>query len=599
MPNMPESLSALALADAEALRAEFRAAFAELYAGGNKVLSADDETSLVEFANSVKALDAHIDTLARAERTAALAADVSASQMGAADNDDDADDTPSGDTGGSMSTETTPEPEPPAAAAASESSAEGSMSTEASTEASASTNSSELASGSSTKQQEDAVSKTTEPEALVASAPAPDDAASLMAASQAGVAAQAAASAAAQASAKRAKTSTTAGVDSGLPAGETDLTTLAAAIERKVSQSSEAAYRSAFARGQKLEHRYNFASFSVGVSDEYAINDATDLAGAMSVLDKVTNEKALPGGALTASGGWAAPSETDYSMLALETVDGLLSIPTVKINRGGLRYTQGPLFANILANAIFTYTEAQDISGDDYPKGRFPITNPSFTDTRLQASEAFVPAGLLASKGYPELIERTIKGVLVAHAHKVDQNVISAIVAGSTAVTVPSGTVDGVSNIIDAVLLQASHMRSYNRLAMDATLEAVLPFWAKELVRSLLAKRLYVDLIAVPDARIAQYFANLGINVQFVYNWQDIATTAATGFTAFASTMEFLLYPAGTWVKGTADVITLQTIFDSTLLDTNDYTALFTEEAYLVAKYGWDSRVVTVSTATA
>nr|DAR83464.1 MAG TPA: hypothetical protein [Caudoviricetes sp.] len=38
----------------------------------------------------------------------------------------------------------------------------------------------------------------------------------------------------------------------------------------------------------------------------------------------------------------------------------------------------------------------------------------------------------------------------------------------------------------------------------------------------------------------------------------------------------------------------MDTVYDSTLLGQNDYTALFTEEGYLVAKRGHDARVVTV-----
>ena len=59
--------------------------------------------------------------------------------------------------------------------------------------------------------------------------------------------------------------------------------------------------------------------------------------------------------------------------------------------------------------------------------------------------------------------------------------------------------------------------------------------------------------------------------------------------------MKFLLYSAGTWVRGSNDIITLDTLYDSTLLANNDYTALFTEEGWLVAKRGVDSRLVTVN----
>ena len=58
--------------------------------------------------------------------------------------------------------------------------------------------------------------------------------------------------------------------------------------------------------------------------------------------------------------------------------------------------------------------------------------------------------------------------------------------------------------------------------------------------------------------------------------------------------MKFLLYVAGTWVRGASDIITLDTLYDSVLLGTNDFTALWTEEGWLLAKMGHDSRCVSV-----
>jgi hypothetical protein len=44
------------------------------------------------------------------------------------------------------------------------------------------------------------------------------------------------------------------------------------------------------------------------------------------------------------------------------------------------------------------------------------------------------------------------------------------------------------------------------------------------------------------------------------------------------------MYPAGTFVKGTADVISLDTVYDSTDLTSNVYTAAFVEEGVLLAQ---------------
>ena len=104
-----------------------------------------------------------------------------------------------------------------------------------------------------------------------------------------------------------------------------------------------------------------------------------------------------------------------------------------------------------------------------------------------------------------------------------------------------------------------------------------------------------MDLINVSDSQINTWFSALGISPQFVYNWQDINTTAAAAFNKWPAQVEFLLYAAGTWVKGGGDIITMDTIYDSTLLGVNDFTALFTEEGYLVAKMCHDSRHVVVN----
>jgi hypothetical protein len=54
------------------------------------------------------------------------------------------------------------------------------------------------------------------------------------------------------------------------------------------------------------------------------------------------------------------------------------------------------------------------------------------------------------------------------------------------------------------------------------------------------------------------------------------------------------MYPAGTFVKGTADVINLSTVYDAASLATNVYTGLFTEQGLLVAKQKFHADLVTL-----
>jgi hypothetical protein len=65
------------------------------------------------------------------------------------------------------------------------------------------------------------------------------------------------------------------------------------------------------------------------------------------------------------------------------------------------------------------------------------------------------------------------------------------------------------------------------------------------------------------------------------------------------ATFHALMYPAGSWIKGTADVINLNAVYDAAELSTNTYTALFFEQGILVAKQCYDSIAATIPVCTA
>jgi hypothetical protein len=120
----------------------------------------------------------------------------------------------------------------------------------------------------------------------------------------------------------------------------------------------------------------------------------------------------------------------------------------------------------------------------------------------------------------------------------------------------------------------------------------VFPVWVRGLLRADMSRRLGTDTaaISVTDAMIDGWFAARGINAQFVYNFNGLAASPLV----WPSTVSFLLYPAGTWVKLAGDVITLENLHDSTLNSANNYQAIFSEEAYAVMRTCHVSEYVTV-----
>lgn len=372
------------------------------------------------------------------------------------------------------------------------------------------------------------------------------------------------------------------------------------AVDRRLAGYNASQYMAAASKGRHMREQFSVATLHKPFTEDLTVR-SSDPAHVDAVVRRAMDESRLPGGSLVASGGWCAPSETLYDLCELESRDGLLSIPEIGIARGGIQITQGPTFSDIYSSTGFTYTEAEDIAGDYDGEGGgskpcFKVECPEFEDIRLSLSGICIQAGLLQSRGYPEVIARTTRGALVAHDHRMSGNLIAGIEAGSTAVTMPSVQVGATAPLLTSIELQVEHYRYTHRLARGVTLEAVFPFWVRGVVRSDLSRRLGVDLLSVPDARIDAWFRERGIAPQFVYNWQDLTGDAGT-FTAWPTEVKFLLYSAGGWVKGASDVITLDTIYDSTLLGTNDFTALFTEEGWLLAQTCHDSRVVTVNLA--
>lgn len=376
---------------------------------------------------------------------------------------------------------------------------------------------------------------------------------------------------------------------------------------------------------------------------------------ATAVIDRAADEKRLPGGSLLASinirrkqleaqgapnsltaagSGWCAPSEVIYDLCELESSDGMLDIPEINVSRGGIKYTTGPDFSSIYSGAgYFHYTEAQIISGVTKPTMAVPC--PSFTDTRLEADGLAIQADLLQLRGYPELIARFVRGAMVAHAHKINQFMINALVTGSTALQLPSNTASHtpgfgttwytdhsvVSTLLSAIDMAIVDYKYRQRMAMNSTLEVVLPYWVQSWIRTDILRRQFIDSDSATDQfgvtmqKINDWLAARGARVQWVYDWQDAFYWAAypsgapsawqqfgqsptsTDFVQdWPHSLSFLLYAAGTWVRGNADIITLDTVYDSTLLAQNKTTQLFTEQGILAAKTCFDSRVYTVGT---
>lgn len=377
---------------------------------------------------------------------------------------------------------------------------------------------------------------------------------------------------------------------------------LAKGIDKRLASFNLTQYNSAAHNGIALRESFHLATFSKPDIGKFSIT-SNDSDHVNEVLDYATSEARLEGNSLVASGGWCAPSETLYDLVSDATDAGLLSVPEVVTARGGIQFAEALNYTTLSKQmALFRFSEADDKvakydgKANNTTKPCFKVPCPEWHNVRLDVIGACVQAGLLQMRAYPEMIQAVVRMVLIAHANLVSMASLQAMSEGSTKVTIAANGGGTAAPVLDAVELQASHMRATLRLAPKATLEAVFPAWAYGAIRADLASRNGVELIDVTDADIDRFFTVRGISAQFVYNWQEISAINADKFIGYPNQVQFLLYPAGTWVRATADIITVQGLYDSTLLSKNDYTALFTEEGFAMLKRGADSRLVSVAT---
>lgn len=317
---------------------------------------------------------------------------------------------------------------------------------------------------------------------------------------------------------------------------------------------------------------YGVASFALDFPADLTIDRHSD---DMEILNRAANEHRLPSGSLVAAGGWCAPSETIYDLCPGASTDGMLSIPEINVARGGIKYTKGPDFS-ALYTAGFCQTEAQAIAGTAKPCYEVPC--PSFVEVRLEACGICIKVPILTNAAYPELVSATLSEALVAHQHAMNAKVLASIATELGAAVAFSGLGAASTDTLDALLLASANIRQKYRLPLSSSLEVVMPFWARDVLLSDVARRNGGGYGVASDADVTAIFAAAGASVQFVYDWEPLPDAA----TAWPDTIPTLIYPAGAFVKGTNDVINLNAVYDAASLATNVYTGLFFEEGILV-----------------
>lgn len=296
--------------------------------------------------------------------------------------------------------------------------------------------------------------------------------------------------------------------------------------------------------------------------------------------------------------GFCAPSEIDYSFCDIPPLSGLIDLPTMDINRGGVRVPIMPGLEELWgADFMDCYTEAEIMAREE-PKVCYPVPCVEFEEHRLNLCHVCITNSILADYAYPELVNYYINLLMWIFEHRLNANIIASMVEwAGPAITATDGTMGplnaATATTLGAVERVAEHQRYAYRLADTAIMDVIAPRWLRGVIRSDLAKRNGVDMLSVTNAQIDAYFGVRNIRVQWVYDWQDAytdgdpagfggSTSLTTSGLAWPGTVQLLVYPAGTFVQFREEIIRITGQYDYELLQHNNQLGAFAETAWTV-----------------
>jgi len=306
--------------------------------------------------------------------------------------------------------------------------------------------------------------------------------------------------------------------------------------------------------------------------------------------------------AATVGWAWCGPMEIRTELCPIEgSLDAMLDLPTMVTTRGGVMWPHNTDYSALYRSYCFT----EDMMTTDDPpvavnKPCVSIPCPDgWDECRLTACSLCLETGILQARIDPSQVQRAIAELMIAHQRSLNAkriravyNKIKATSGAYTDMTTGAGATDWATHgpgafesLLSFVELQAEHIRTRRRLALNTTLEAVFPRFALGIMRADLSKKGGWDRSRydITDADLQRYLLSRGIRAQFVWDWQDDAIGAAGAVTAWPTSFEFMMYKAGAFVAINGPSVQIEMVHDKALLSQNREIRLFAEDMYCVA----------------
>lgn len=281
-----------------------------------------------------------------------------------------------------------------------------------------------------------------------------------------------------------------------------------------------------------------------GVPEERQLRASDSVEHNTHKIHSVTSQQAI-----VAAGGLCAPLAIDYSynVLGVQGRPIKNALPGFQVERGGIQYRKdlAPTLNTTAtvpnggpAAATGFWTMANDATvadGTDTTtrKAYWIVDCPSTVTAQVEAITFQIEFANITSRFDPETLQANVEAALIWHDRICENHLLAQLQALSKYTT--SSQVLGATRdlLVNLDKLQA-YYRSVYRLSDNVRLRAILPFWAKNMIRSDIARQLNDDgglsTLAISDAQIDAFFETR--NVSPVWHLDGSPTAVSTSGTA-------------------------------------------------------------------
>lgn len=290
--------------------------------------------------------------------------------------------------------------------------------------------------------------------------------------------------------------------------------------------------------------------------------------------------------------GFCAPFEVlyDIPVLGEEVRPVRAALTRFGADRGGITYRPA-LDGVTQTGGIGTWTEANDEASPLVPKTCFEVVCPGILTAQVEATYLCLQFSNMSTRFDPEAMDAAVRAQQIAHARFAENKLLTLLAAGSKALT-STALLGAARDILVTTDKVTAYYRNVHRLTDASSLRAILPLWARNLMRADITRQMVGDglaSLAVVDSVIDEWFRVRNINITWHLdgvNPPDLTVPTPDVITAsqayalavaespvpgFPDTVQMILWAEGDWLLLDGGELNLGLVRDSVLNSENRF----------------------------